>query len=306
MIYTVTLNPAIDCIMQVESFCPGKTNRAGTSVCLPGGKGINVSVVLRNLGTDSVLLGFLAGFTGEEIRRMLLHQGCCCDFITVPSGFSRINVKLKGAEETEINGAGPFISQADTEKLMAQTRALKSGDILVLAGSIPAGISQSIYEDMMQQLSGKAVSVVVDAEGALLRRSLKYRPFFIKPNHHELGALFRTEIRCPEEAVHYGRLLQKMGARNVLVSMAEQGAVLCTETGRVLHQSAAKGTVINSVGAGDSMVAGFLAGWQKTGDYEAALRMGTAAGAASAFSMQLASEADVQCILRTLPQATEF
>ena len=284
MIYTVTLNPAIDCIMQLDELHTGKTNRAAGDACQAGGKGINVSVMLRNLGIESTLLGLLAGFTGEEIRRLLTEQGCSCEFITVASGHSRINVKIKGETETEINGIGPTITQADAGKLMEQILALKSGDTLVLAGSIPSGISQNIYEEMMQQLSGRQVQIAVDAEDARLRRTLPYHPFLIKPNHHELGTLFEREI----------------------VSMAEKGAVLCTERGRILHQPSAKGRVVNSVGAGDSMVAGFLAGWQKTQDYAEALRLGTAAGAASAFSSGIAQYAAIEAILRTLPEIEEI
>ena len=306
MIYTVTLNPAIDCIMQLDELHTGKTNRAAGAACQAGGKGINVSVMLRNLGIESTLLGFLAGFTGEEIRRLLTEQGCSCEFITVASGHSRINVKIKGETETEINGIGPTITQADAGKLMEQILALKSGDTLVLAGSIPSGISQNIYEEMMQQLSGRQVQIAVDAEDALLRRTLPYHPFLIKPNHHELGTLFEREIASISDAAYYAQKLQDMGARNVLVSMAEKGAVLCTERGRILHQPSAKGRVVNSVGAGDSMVAGFLAGWQKTQDYAEALRLGTAAGAASAFSSGIAQYTAIEAILRTLPEIEEI
>lgn len=310
MIYTVTLNPALDYIVQVPHLLPGKTNRTTAESFLPGGKGINVSVVLGNLGVSNRLLGFLAGFTGTEIQRCLTLQGCDCRFITLSQGYSRINVKLKGEQETEINAQGPVITQDAIAQLQQQiTEEMQDGDILILAGSIPKQVSQTIYEEMMEQVAEKEIAVVVDAEGDLLRRTLPKRPFLVKPNHHELGRLFDVSIQTKEEAVTYAKLLQAEGARNVLVSMSGKGAVLCTEHGLIYDQCAASGTVVNSVGAGDSMVAGFLAGWQKTQDYAKALRMGAAAGAASAFSAHLATKEEVQALLRDsscLPEPIEM
>jgi 1-phosphofructokinase len=297
MIYTVTLNPALDYVVQVPDFRAGKTNRMTQETFLPGGKGINVSIVLGNLGIANRLFGFLAGFTGEEIQRRLTLQGCDCRFLTLPQGCSRINVKLKGAQETEVNAAGPAIPAESMQQLRQQLDTLETGDMLVLAGSIPKQLSQDTYCTIMQQLAEKKIAVVVDAEGDLLRCTLAERPFLIKPNHHELGQLFGVSIQQPEQAVAYAKQLQEAGARNVLVSMSKQGAILCAENGMVYRQAAASGTVVNSVGAGDSMVAGFLAGWQKTGDYQMALRMGAAAGAASAFSAHLATGEEVTEIL---------
>ena len=293
MIYTVTLNPSIDYIVKVNDFCLGAVNRAERELAVPGGKGINVSVMLTRLGVENTALGFLAGFTGEEIRRAVRARGCREDFILLPDGFSRINVKLKAGEETEINGNGPVITEADLEALLHKIMALRQGDILVLSGSVPRCVPQTVYRDIMQAMAGRGVKIAVDASGALLRDVLSCRPFLIKPNHHELAALFGVSIETRADAALYAKKLQQMGACNVLVSMAEKGAVLVSENGNVLACDAPCGKVINSVGAGDSMVAGFLTGYQNGGDFEKALRLGLAAGSASAFSDDLAEREDV-------------
>lgn len=293
MIYTVTLNPSIDYIVKVNDFCAGAVNRAERELAVPGGKGINVSVMLTRLGVENTALGFLAGFTGEEIRRAVRARGCREDFILLSEGFSRINVKLKAGEETEINGNGPVITEVDMEVLLHKIIALRQDDILVLSGSVPRHMPQTVYRDMMQAMAGKGVKIVVDASGALLYDVLPCRPFLIKPNHHELAALFGVSIETRADAALYAQRLQQMGACNVLVSMAEKGAVLVTEEGEILECDAPKGKVINSVGAGDSMVAGFLTGYLNGGDHRKALRLGIAAGSAGAFCEDLAEKDDV-------------
>lgn len=294
MIYTVTFNPSLDYIVSVKDFQLGKTNRTTKEQMLAGGKGINVSTVLKNLGIDNIALGFTAGFTGEQLTRMAEHDGLKCDFIQLEKGFSRINIKMKDFDGTEINGIGPVIDDQALEKLMSKLQQLKAGDILVLAGSIPSSVSETIYRDIMSELGGKGIEFVVDATKDLLLNVLEYRPFLIKPNSHELGEIFEVELKTRESVVPYARKLQEMGARNVLVSMAGQGAVLLNETGQVFMAPAPKGQVVNAVGAGDSMVAGFLAGWIKSKDSYHAFRMGLAAGSASAFSELLATKEEVK------------
>lgn len=298
MIYTVTCNPSLDYIVTVEGFAQGKTNRASGERLYPGGKGLNVSMMLKNLGTDSLALGFAAGFTGEEIIRRLEERGCKSRMIRLSQGNSRINIKLRAGEETEINGAGPKPREAEIRELMEILEELKEGDFLVLAGSVPAGAPDSFYEEIMERLSGKGVRFVVDATRELLLRSLKYRPFLVKPNHHELGELFGTEIRGREEAALYADRLRRMGARSVLVSMAGEGAVLLAGDGSLYQAEAPGGIVKNSVGAGDSMVAGFLAGYTEKGTYGHAFRMGLCAGSASAFSEWLAERETVMELYR--------
>ena len=296
MIYTVTLNPSLDYCLQLKRFCPGTVNRTEKEAVYPGGKGINVSIVLKNLGFPSKLLGFCAGFTGSEICRLLQQYGCSCSFIQAKNGFSRINVKIKEDEESELNGSGPVLTQEEVSQLFCQLSQLQAGDILVLAGSIPASLSQDIYEKILKQLSNKSILFVVDTYGELLSRTLFYRPFLIKPNHHELGALFHTEITSCQEAVSYAKKLQRDGARNVLVSLAQQGAVFIGENGEIWKSAAPHGGLINSVGAGDSMVAGFLAGYLKYKNYKEALRLGVAAGSATAFSEWLAPHAKIEAL----------
>lgn len=291
MIYTVTFNPALDYVVRVEHFMPGAVNRTVQEHMFYGGKGINVSAVLANLGFENTALGFVAGFTGEEIERGVKALGFQSDFIHVKKGMSRINVKLKAEEETEINGMGPEITGEDVEALFRRLDCLEKGDVLVLSGSVPNCISDTIYEEIMERLSGREIRIVVDAAKDLLFNVLPYRPFLIKPNNHELGEMFGVTLSDDEQIIHYAKILQERGARNVLVSMAGDGAILAAENGEILKQKPPKGTVRNSVGAGDSMVAGFLAGYLRGGTYDEALRMGTAAGSASAFSDGLADGA---------------
>lgn len=301
MIYTVTFNPALDYAVRVKTLENGGTNRAVSEQLLPGGKGINVSAVLNNFGVESVVLGFIAGFTGAEIRRMTEAQGCKCDFIELPTGTSRINVKLKSDCETEINGLGPDIPNECLQMLFDKLDKLKSGDFLVLAGSIPSSLPDTVYRDIMVRLDGRGVSFVVDAVNKLLLNVLDLKPFLIKPNHIELGEIFGVDLTGDKEkAAYYAEELRKKGARNVLVSMAEYGAVLAAEDGKVYSCDAPKGTAVNSVGAGDSMVAGFLTGWCGTGSYAEALKTGTAAGSASAFSALLAEKSDADRLYKEI------
>lgn len=294
MIYTVTLNPSLDYIVAVEGFRPGHTNRTSSELMLPGGKGINVSTVLMNLGIENTALGFVAGFTGEEIERRLEHAGVRTDFIHLPEGNSRINLKLKSVEGTEINGQGPEITPTAIEALMAQLETLREGDSLFLAGSIPATMPDDIYGRIMEKLDGRGLNLVVDATGRLLLNALQYHPFLIKPNLDELGELFDVELCAGEEVIPYARRLQELGARNVLVSMAGDGAVLLDENGSIYRAEAPEGELKNGVGAGDSMAAGFMAGWMERGEYGHAFRMGVAAGSASAFSDNLATGEEIR------------
>ena len=303
MVYTVTFNPSLDYIVSVEGFQLGKTNRTAKEQMLPGGKGINVSTVLKNLGIPNIALGFSAGFTGEEIKRRVEEMGLASDFINLQNGYSRINVKMKDFDGTEINGQGPDISPAETEKLLEKLDGLKEGDVLVLAGSIPRTMPDSIYSDILRRLDGKGILTVVDATGELLLHVLEYSPFLIKPNNHELGEIFQEKLETREDVVPYARKLQEKGARNVLVSMAGQGAVLLDEMGQVHMLPVPKGKLVNAVGAGDSMVAGFLAGWLTKKDYEYAFRMGISAGSASAFSENLATKKEIEEVYRQVSQS---
>lgn len=300
MIYTITFNPSLDYIVDVKDFKTGIVNRTEGEKIFPGGKGVNVSMVLKNLGADSIALGFEAGFTGKEIGRLLDEKGIKTDFITVKEGNSRINIKLRSAEETEINGQGPEIEKEDIEKLYGKLDKLQKGDCLVLAGSIPGVMPSSSYKDIMEYLKEKDIKIVVDATRELLTNVLCYKPFLIKPNNHELGEIFGVEINSKEDAIKYALKLQEKGARNVLVSMARDGAVMVTEDGQKLASEAPKGEVRNSVGAGDSMVAGFLYGYLISESYEEAFRYGLATGSASAFSEGMATKADVEKLLQQL------
>lgn len=293
MIYTVTFNPSLDYIVSVDDFKLGLTNRTSSELLLPGGKGINVSTILTNLGIESTALGFVAGFTGDEIIRKVEEIGVRSDFIRIEDGISRINVKLKSIDGTEINGMGPDISQEKTEELMKKLDVLIPGDVLVLAGSIPVSMPDDIYSRILERLEGKGVTFVVDATGELLLNVLKYHPFLIKPNNHELGDIFGVKLKTREEVVPYGRKLQEMGAKNVLISMAGEGAVLVAEDGSVYETPAPKGVLVNAVGSGDSMVAGFTAGWMEKKDYRHAFYMGVASGSASAFSEYLATKDEI-------------
>ena len=293
MIYTVTFNPSLDYIVSVNDFQLGLTNRTDSELILPGGKGINVSTILMNLGIDSTAFGFAAGFTGEEIIREVEAMGIRSDFIKIDSGISRINLKLKNIDGTEINGSGPEISEEKIEELLRKLDILGEGDILVLAGSIPASMPADMYSTIMERLQHKNVTFIVDATKDLLINVLKYKPFLIKPNNHELGELFDVKLTTREEVIPYGKKLQKQGARNALISMAGEGAVLVAEDGSVYEAPAPKGTLVNAVGAGDSMVAGFTAGWIEKKDYRHAFYMGVSAGSASAFSEYLATKEEI-------------
>lgn len=296
MIYTVTFNPSLDYIVTVDNFTTGRVNRTTTEFMYPGGKGINVSIVLKNLGYDNIALGFEAGFTGEEIIRRISDMGIIHDFIHVDNGLSRINVKIRSDNESEINGQGPAIEADHINKLYQRFDKLKNGDILVLAGSIPTVMPDSMYMDIMKYLKGRNIKIVVDATKDLLVNVLEYRPFLIKPNNHELGEIFGVELKTRDEVVEYAKRLQKMGAVNVLVSMAGEGAVLVAGDGIIFKTPAPKGVVKNSVGAGDSMVAGFIAGYLNSGNYVEAFKMGVCTGSASAFSDMLATKAEVEAL----------
>lgn len=300
MIYTVTFNPSLDYIVGTEGFQLGNTNRTVSELMLPGGKGINVSTVLKNLGIESTALGFTAGFTGEEIRRRVGELGFRSEFIDVGNGFSRINVKMKEFDGTEINGQGPVIGEEAVGRLLERLDSLEEGDTLVLAGSIPSSMPDSIYSDILARLEGRGIVFVVDATKDLLLNVLKYRPFLIKPNHHELGEIFGVELENREDVVTYAERLQEQGAQNVLVSMGGKGAVLLDAEGNVHMLPVPKGTLVNAVGSGDSMVAGFLAGWTEKKDYEHAFKMGISAGSASAFSELLATEEEIRRLYETL------
>lgn len=297
VIYTVTFNPSLDYIVSVKDFRPGMTNRTSSELMLAGGKGINVSIVLGNLGIKSTALGFIAGFTGDEIVRRLHNGGINSEFIKINDGISRINIKLKSIDGTEINGQGPHIDSSHIEQLMNRLRRLESGDVLVLAGSIPAGISDNIYKDIMDMLKDKGVQIVVDATSRLLINVLEYNPFFIKPNQHELGDIFNVTLNTQEEVIPYALELKKMGAVNVCVSMGGKGAILVADDGNVYKAKAPDGILKNSVGAGDSLVAGFLSGWIEKKDYEYAFRKGVATGSASAFSERLATNGEVNDLI---------
>ena len=300
MIYTLTFNPAIDYVMYPSSMTLGITNRSDFEEYFIGGKGINVSLVLRELDQPSTALGFTAGFTGAAIEKYMKNEGVSCDFIRLKKGFTRINLKLKAQEETELNGKGPEIDGDELEAMMNKLMALKEGDVLIMAGSIPGSLPGDIYEKIMEMLEDKGVLFVVDAAGKLLVNSLKYKPFLIKPNVQELSGIFARNLDGMDDIIACGKELQQMGAKNVLVSMAGDGSVLIDETGEVHAMGTAKGELIGSVGAGDSMVAGFIAGYLKTKDYAYALKLGTACGGATAFSRGLAKKDKIEELLATL------
>ena len=300
MICTVTFNPSLDYIVSVDDFQLGMTNRTSSELILPGGKGINVSIVLKNLGLDSTALGYAAGFTGEELIRRLNEFGVNSDFIKINHGMTRINLKLKSIDGTEINGCGPDIDEKALEQLMEKIDRLGEGDVLVLAGSIPYTMPDDIYQRILERIQGRGVLTVVDATRDLLVKVLPYHPFLVKPNNHELGDIFDVKLSTREEVIPYGRKLQKMGAQNVLISMAGEGAVLIAADGQCLEAPAPKGKLVNGVGAGDSMVAGFLTGWLEEKEYAHAFCMGIAAGSASAFSENLATREEVMQVLEQL------
>ena len=300
MVYTVTLNPSLDYIVDVKDFKNGVVNRSCNEKINAGGKGLNVSFVLKNLGIESVALGFLAGFTGKEIERRLFEKGIGSDFVFLKEGFSRINVKLRSGEETEINGQGPLVQQEEILSLEKKIDALREKDVLVLAGSIPSGLGQDFYGRLMKKVLDKDVMVVVDATKELLLESLEHRPFLVKPNNFELGEVFGVDLKTGDDVVPYAKKLLEMGAKNVLVSLAAQGAVLLCEDGKVYKSKAPEGKLVNSVGAGDSMVAGFMAGWMQKQDYEYAFHMGLASGSASAFSENLATKQEIETVYQSI------
>lgn len=302
MIYTVTFNPSLDYVIQVDKLVPGEINRTTHEAVYPGGKGNNVSVILSNLGHSSKALGFTAGFTGEALENMLKEFGCDTAFIRLPEGSTRINVKINAGEETEINGQGPVITEEAQQALFEQLDALKKEDILVLAGSIPNTLPSDIYERILEHLQGRGIHFVVDATKELLLKVLKYHPFLIKPNNHELGEMFGVTLKTRDEIVAYAKKLQEMGAENVLVSMAGDGAILLTEDGIIYKAKPPKGKVLNSVGAGDSMVAGFLTGYLNTGEYEKAFRLGVVTGSATAFQYWLATKEDIVALMEDKPE----
>lgn len=300
MIYTVTFNPSLDYIVSVDNFTLGKVNRTSKELIYPGGKGINVSLVLQNLGMESTALGFTAGFTGREIESALKEWGCFTDFIRIPQGLSRINLKLRSNEESEINGQGPEISKEALEALYQKLDAMQPEDVLVLAGSIPSSMPDSSYEQILARVQNKKVRTVVDATGNLLVNVLKYHPFLIKPNNHELEEIFKVPMDSRDTIVAHAKKLQEMGAENVLISMAGDGAILVSADGEVYASEAPKGKVVNSVGAGDSMVAGFITGYLRSHSYETAFHMGICTGSASAFSERLATQEEVDHILKQM------
>ena len=299
MIYTVTFNPAIDYIAEVNNLKMDEINRATSEKILAGGKGINVSVVLKNLGVESIALGFIAGFTGQEIKRKVEEFGIKTDFVYIPEKFSRINVKLQSnivgvkSIETAINGEGPKITEREISKLMEKLEKLEREDYLVLAGSVSRNMKDDIYEKICTKVKEKGAKIVADATGKLLVNVLKHNPFLIKPNKEELEEIFEDDIKTNEEIIFYAKKLQEMGAENVLISMDQNGAILITKDKKILHSKAPKGKLVNSVGAGDSMVAGFLTGFITYDDYEKAFKMGIAAGSASAFSENLATKEEI-------------
>ena len=289
MIYTVTLNPSIDYVIKMDGFCIGRTNRSVSEECYLGGKGINVSLVLKELGIRSTAIGFLSGFTGEEIEKRLLQNGIDTDFVKLGQGISRINIKIEGKDETEINGTGPGISREDTEKFLKKVQNVKSGDILIMSGSVPPSLTENIYEDIIRSLNGKNILFAVDTSGRRLLSILKYGPFLIKPNLQELCEIFEENIESEEDIFLYGERLKKMGAVNVLISLGSKGALLIDEHNSRHRIEALKCKAVNTVGAGDSMVAGFLAGYSKTGSYEYSLKLGQICSAATVILPHLAT-----------------
>lgn len=296
MVYTVTLNPALDYVMCVEKIRFDDINRTTANAMYYGGKGINVSVILTRLGVTNKALGFVAGFTGHRLEEMLKAENIDCDFCYLKTGETRINVKIKSDKELDINANGPEISAKDIENLLQKLDSIKAGDYLVLAGSVPNNLPDNIYEQILAKLDGKGINFVVDAAGELMLRVLKYKPFLIKPNHHELGDIFGTKTDTEEKIVEYAKKLQQMGAVNVLVSRAQDGAILIDENGAVHKIGNAKGKLVNSVGCGDSMVAGFIAGCIEKGDYDYALKLGSACGNATAFSPELATKKEIESV----------
>ena len=300
MIYTVTFNPAVDYVVHTDEMKTGMTNRSTKEEVYFGGKGINVSVILNELGVKSRALGFVAGFTGDAVEKGISDQGIETDFIHLKRGLTRINVKIKADDETELNCSGPDIDEESVNILFEKLDKLEKGDILILAGSIPKSLPADIYARILEKMSAKGVSAAVDATGKLLLNVLEYKPFVVKPNNFELGDMFGVELHGTDEVIEYAKKLRSMGAVNVLVSMAGDGAVLVDENDQVHVCGVCSGTVKNSVGAGDSMLAGFIAGYSEKHDYSYALKLGTAAGGATAFSDGLASGSYIRELFETL------
>lgn len=300
MVYTVTLNPALDYVIRVKKLRFDDINRSYFEDLHYGGKGINVSVVLKRLGVENRAMGFVAGFTGQRLEEMLRAEGIDCSFLHLKKGDTRINVKIKSETELDINARGPEIEEEDIEKLISSLDVIKSGDYLVLAGSIPENLPSDIYERILSRLKDKGINFVVDTTGDLLLSVLKYKPFLIKPNHHELGDLFGVKIKSDEDIITYANKLKEMGAKNVLVSRGSKGATLICENGNVLNIGIVEGKIVNTVGSGDSMVAGFLAGYLESGDYKHALRLGAACGNATAFCEALAQPRNIQSAYQKL------
>lgn len=300
MIYTVTLNPSLDYIAECKDFTLGATNRTSSEIIYPGGKGINVSIVLSNLGDRTTALGFLAGFTGEHIDSLIKDMGISSKMIRLDEGMSRINLKLKSKEETELNGMGPNISIIDIARLYQKLESITEDDILVLAGSIPPSVSEGLYSDIMERLKETKIKIVVDATKDLLMNVLDKKPFLIKPNIHELGELFNVKLDSADEALPYALKLKEMGAVNVIISMGKDGAMMVDEYGNSYTMNSPEGKLINSVGAGDSLVAGFLHKYLETGNYEEAFRYGVCTGSASAFSSALATKEEVEKLYREI------
>ena len=300
MIYTVTLNPSLDYIAECKDFTLGATNRTSSEIIYPGGKGINVSIVLSNLGDRTTALGFLAGFTGEHIDSLIKDMGISSRMIRLDEGMSRINLKLKSKEETELNGMGPNISIIDIARLYQKLESITEDDILVLAGSIPPSVSEGLYSDLMERLKETKIKIVVDATKDLLMNVLDKKPFLIKPNIHELGELFNAKLDSADEALPYALKLKEMGAVNVIISMGKDGAMMVDEYGNSYTMNSPEGKLVNSVGAGDSLVAGFLHKYLETGNYEEAFRYGVCTGSASAFSSALATKEEVEKLYREI------
>lgn len=298
MVYTVTLNPALDYVMRVDKLRYDDINRSQSEDIYYGGKGINVSVILTRLGVENIALGFVGGFTGDKLIEMLENDGIRCDFNKLDRGSTRINVKIKTDTPLDINAKGPDIDENQVRALLDKLSEIKKGDYLILAGSVPDSLSDNIYERMLAKLKDKGVNFVVDATGDLLKKSLSYKPFLIKPNHHELGDMFGVKTESTEDIVKYAKKLQQLGARNVLVSRSKDGAILIDENSNVTQVDNIEGKVVNSVGCGDSMVGGFVAGFIEQGDYAYALKLGAACGNATAFSEGLAQKSDIDRIFK--------
>ena len=300
MIYTVTFNPSLDYSIRIKDFKTGTVNRTQFEEIRVGGKGINVSIVLTSLGTDNIALGFVAGFTGEQIESGMKRRGCKTDFIHLPQGFSRINVKMISGEETELNGMGPAVSAEECEQFMMRLNVLKPGDTLVLSGSVPNSMPQDVYETILKSIDTEKIRVVVDTSSELLRRTLAYHPFLIKPNLIELSELFGRSLTADDDIVGCAKHLQEEGARNVLVSMGSEGAILVTEQGQVFSAPAPSGILVDSIGAGDSMVAGFLSGYLDRNSMVDGFAKGLAAGSATAYKQGLATREEIAAIAQRI------